>query len=323
MVCVKESYQPKVNVGHISVLGKEVTQLLSRQGPAQYLDCTFGAGGHSRLLLEENPEATIIGLDQDPDRRANFEALLSDFPGRVRFYPINFRDLGSISEVDFDGILFDFGVSSFQLDEAERGFSFSKDAPLDMRMNPTRGITAAEFLETATNDQLVTAIRNHGQETRWKLVVNAIQDARGTGILSTTKGLADLVYKAVGPKAVRLSKIHPATLTFQGIRIAINEELDVIEEALPKAYAKLKKGGVMACISFHSLEDRIVKLFFRKLCGQPLNRFDSTPMQLRKSFAKGITRKPVTASQEELETNARSRSAKLRAIQKEEEYIHE
>ena len=185
-----------------------------------------------------------------------------------------------------------------------------------MRMNRKLGIPASEFLNTASPEVIRKSLRDYGQEKRWKPVLEAILNARGSEVLETTDGLAQLVYEAVGPKAVRLSKIHPATLTFQGIRIAVNEELSVIEEALPKAFDKLAEGGILICISFHSLEDRIVKRYFRTLCGLPLDRFDSRPKQERTVSATALTRKPMKASAEELEFNPRSRSAKLRAIKK-------
>ena len=298
------------------MLGKEVVSLMGDSDQSLYLDCTFGAGGHSRMLLNKYASSRVIGLDQDSDRQTQVDALKNEFPNRMDFYNYNFKDLDQILEDQFDGVLFDFGVSSFQLDQADRGFSFSKPAPLDMRMNHKLGIPASEFLNTASPEAIRKSLRDYGQEKRWKPVLEAILNARGSEVLETTDGLAQLVYEAVGPKAVRLSKIHPATLTFQGIRIAVNEELSVIEEALPKAFDKLAEGGILICISFHSLEDRIVKRYFRTLCGLPLDRFDSRPKQERTVFATALTRKPMKASAEELEFNPRSRSAKLRAIKK-------
>lgn len=318
MVCVKESYLPKVNTGHISVLADEVVSLMGESKANTFLDCTFGAGGHSRLLLNKFPASQLVAIDQDSDRQKNVSELKEAFPNRLRFYSLNFRDLDKIEEKTFDGILFDFGVSSFQLDQAERGFSFSKDAPLDMRMDAQKGISASEFLNTASEREIVAAVRDYGQEKRWKPVVQAIMKARGTEILETTTSLAQLVYDAVGMKAVRLSKIHPATLTFQGIRIAVNDELNVIHEALPKAFSKLSDGGVLACISFHSLEDRIVKRYFRELCGQPVDRFDNRFADQRDAQAEALSRKPIKASVDEIQKNPRSRSAKLRAIKKKE-----
>ena len=208
----------------------------------------------------------------------------------------------------------DLGVSSFQLDEADRGFSLRKEGPIDMRMDISRGITALELIERTPLFELEEIIRDYGEEPRYRKVAKALKDAAQNGELKTTIDLANLVEKVLGRNP--RSKIHPATLTFQALRIAVNDELQEIEKALPAAFNLLSSGGVLAVISFHSLEDRIVKKFFKKMAGRPEDRFDNSFVQERVKLAEIITRKPITATDEEISKNPRSRSAKLRAIRK-------
>ena len=302
--------------GHLPVLLREVLGLFEPEGNKTYLDATFGGGGHTRALLESGSTVSVVAIDCDPEAAERAHALSDAFPGRFRFYDLNFSQMDRIEERAFDGVLFDYGVSSFHFDQAERGFSFQADAPADMRLNPREGQTAAEFLETASRDDLIKAIRVYGEESSWKRIVEAILDARGTELLHTTKSIANLISNTIPAPVRRRSKLNPATKTFQGVRIAVNRELDVIETALPKAFDLLAPDGILAAISFHSLEDRIVKRYFRQLCGQPIDRRDSTPQQLRTVVAEALTRKPVTATPEEIAQNPRSRSAKLRAVRK-------
>ncbi len=295
----------------------EVLEFLVPEGQGYILDCTFGGGGHTRAMLEAGPDVSVLALDCDPDAAKRAALLKEEFPKRFSFYPKNFSDIEELEEKGFTGILFDLGVSSFQLDIAERGFSFRMDAPVDMRMNPHLGRSAAVFLERAREDELIHAIRNLGEEPQWRKVVTAILKARGTGRLSTTMGLVSVVTDAIGDKiAGRRSKIHPATLTFQGIRMEVNHELDNLDAALPAAYDKLETLGVMALISFHSLEDRTVKRFFKRLAGRPEHKWDSTPQEERVAVAQLLSSKPYTPSAEEVQANPRSRCAKLRAIKK-------
>lgn len=295
----------------------EILELFESLTIKVFVDGTLGAGGHARALLEAHPEIEhFIGIDQDPDARAIASERLKQFGDRVTIVPGNFRALGSILaslEVDaIDGMLLDLGVSSMQLDRPERGFSFRESGPLDMRMNSEEGMTAAELVNTLEEGELARILRDFGEEPRARAAARAIVAARP---LATTEDLLACL-DGVLRKDPR-KRIHPATRVFQGLRIAVNAELDVIREVLPQALPLLRTGGRLAVMSFHSLEDRIVKRYFQEAASDKHSTsgwggvfLDKTP-ELRL-----LTRKPMMAAEAELLENPRSRSAKLRAVEK-------
>lgn len=315
---VDDVFNPSTYGGHAPVLLRETLALFKLREGSKILDATFGGGGHTSALLEAAEGVRVVALDRDPAALERARPLQDRYGSRFQFISMNFSDIGTLDAGSFDCVLFDFGVSSFQLDCPERGFSFRADAPLDMRMNPQAGMSAAEFLESADEASLVRAIRNYGEEKSWRRVVASILEARGTGRLQRTESLSNLIAQAVGSRRTR-RQIHPATRTFQGIRVEINDELNAIEQGLPAAFDRLTPGGVLAAISFHSLEDRIVKRFCRRISGRPEHAGDGRTQDQRTTLASMVWTRPVVPEEDEVSGNPRSRSARLRAVRRLEE----
>jgi len=294
---------------HTPVLLSEVIAGLAPRSGGRYVDGTLGGGGHALpILAASSPEGRLLGIDADPSALAAAGRRLAIYGERATLVHGNFRDLGRlVREHDFapiDGLLLDLGVSSHQLDTPERGFSFANDAPLDMRLDPSGGATAADVVNETPESELADLIYRYGEEHGSRRVARFIAEARRKRPIATTGELADLVARALGG---RHGKIHPATRTFQALRIAVNRELESLELALPQAVELLAPGGRIAVISFHSLEDRTVKLFFRAESGY--GGVGDARLQI-------ITKKPIEASDEEARTNPRSRSAKLRIAER-------
>jgi 16S rRNA (cytosine1402-N4)-methyltransferase len=306
---------------HLSVLPEEVIQFLNPRPGGTYLDGTLGGAGHARLILERcTPGGRLIGIDQDREALQAAGERLADFGTAALLVHGNFGELEQhldrLGAPALDGFILDLGVSSHQLDSAGRGFSFQQDAPLDMRMDTSRGETAADLLNDLPEPELERIIRDYGEERWAKRIAAFIARTRQEAPLVTTLQLVDIVKGAV-PKAKWDERIHPATRTFQAVRIAVNRELESLEKGLRAALDRLKPGGRGVVISFHSLEDRIVKHIFREYatgCTCPRN-FPVCACN-KKPRARVLTNRPVTATGQEIEVNPRSRSAKLRAVEK-------
>ncbi|MBI2845556.1 MAG: 16S rRNA (cytosine(1402)-N(4))-methyltransferase RsmH [Chloroflexi bacterium] len=281
---------------HAPVLLGRVLEGLAIKHGGLYIDATLGAGGHSLTVLQTAPRVKILGIDLDPQMLALARQNLAHFSDQVVFVEGNFRHLHSIAVGNglrqVDGVLFDLGLSSIQLHAAGRGFSFQEEGPLDMRFSPRQEKTAADLVNRLPEKELADLIWEYGQERHSRAIARAILSKRP---VKTTTQLAEIVARTLR----RRGKIHPATRTFQALRMAVNEELSALQEALPQAVDILASGGRLVVISFHSLEDRIVKIFMR---GEPRLEI--------------ITRKPIRPSSEEIESNPRSRSAKLRVAQR-------
>lgn len=294
---------------HIPVLLKETVDALNLKSGDIVLDGTLGGGGHTTEIAKRMADRVkIIGLDLDKDALQRAEDKLSKIPHDATFRVANFENADEVLDdlhiVHVDSAMLDLGISSFQLEVAGRGFSFQKDEPLLMTMKKSpdaNDITALDIVNTWKEETIADIIYGYGEEKYARKIARAIVAHRQDKPFATTKDLADLVVATVG-KSYGRSKIHPATKTFQGLRIAVNSELASIENAIPKIFDRLKSGGRFAVISFHSLEDRIVKHSFNKF--------------IKQGSGIGITKKPITPSIEELQINPRARSAKLRIIEK-------
>jgi 16S rRNA (cytosine1402-N4)-methyltransferase len=305
---------------HRPVLLEETMKFLAPERGGLFVDCTVGLGGHSEASLKSSPGTRIIGMDLDPAALAYSRRRLAPFGNRFRAFQANFRAISSIlqqaNERGPNGVLADLGVSSVQFDSPERGFSFRFDAPLDMRMDPTSGATAADLLQQLPESEIARIIFEYGEERHSRRIARRIVERREQGKpITTTMELADLVRHAAGGH--KRQQIHPATRTFQALRIAVNHELEGLGEFVESAVDLLIPDGRFAGISFHSLEDRILKRELRKLSGhcECPPRMPVCSCGARK-VAEVLTRRPVTPGDQEIDENPRARSAKLRAARK-------
>jgi len=306
---------------HYSVLAKECIELLNVKSSGIYVDCTLGLGGHSRLIAERLGEGgRLISIDRDAAALERAAAKLGSYVNKITLVHGNFKDLGDILDdagvEKADGILFDLGVSSPQLDEGSRGFSYMADAPLDMRMDRDEPLTAADIVNGWAEGDIKRILYDFGEERYAPRIAAAIVRSRENKRIETTFELVDIIRNAMPPAALR-EKQHPAKRSFQALRIAVNGELDAVSQALSTAADRLSPGGRLAVISFHSLEDRIVKNAIaarEKGCTCPRD-FPVCTCGFVQTL-KSVTRKPVLPSKEELEENPRSRSAKLRAAER-------
>ena len=304
---------------HISVLLNECIDNLNIRPDGIYVDGTMGGGGHSLEIAKRLTTGRLICIDQDPNAHEAAGKRLAEYKDRITFVRDNFGNiksiLGSLGIEKIDGMLLDIGVSSHQLDEAERGFSYQQDAPLDMRMNPDRPFSAYDVVNGYDEDELDRVIFTYGEERWARRIAQFIVKEREAKPIETTGELVDIIKKAV-PKGARKDGPHPAKRTFQAIRIEVNGELEVLQRAIDDVAARLAVGGRLCIITFHSLEDRIVKEAFRKQ-ENPCICPPQFPVCVcgKKPLGRLITRKPILPSKEELEKNPRSRSAKLRVLE--------
>lgn len=305
---------------HVSVLLNECLDALNIKDDGIYVDCTLGGAGHSSHILQRlSKDGLLVGIDQDTDALKAAGERLKEYENKKLVHN-NFHNIDIILEEleipKVDGILMDLGVSSYQLDEGERGFSYMKDAPLDMRMNREREFSAYDIVNSYSMEDLWRIIRDYGEEKFAKRIAEFIVNRREEKPIETTLELVDIIKAAIPAKARREGP-HPAKRTFQAIRIEVNGELEILNKAIEDGVNRLNKGGRMAIITFHSLEDRIVKLKFRDLAN-PCTCPKEFPICVcgKKPLVKLISRKAIEPSKEEVEENPRSRSAKLRVIER-------
>ncbi len=313
---------------HAPVLLTAVIEALQPRSGGVYIDATLGAGGHSAAILTAStPDGRLFGLDQDEEALALAKDRLAEFSHRVNLLHANFDRLAQVSRQHqippANGILFDLGVSSMQFDRPERGFSFQADGPLDMRMDPSTGQTAADLVNHLPEAELANLIYRYGEERQSRRIARAIVQDRP---FTRTRDLAEMIARVAGsrqrkgkrqrrPTQPRRPGLHPATRTFQALRIAVNDELGALERALPQAIAQLAPGGRLAVISFHSLEDRIVKKYFQQEARDCICPPEQPVCTCRhKATIHIITKKPITPSLAEIDENPRARSAKLRVV---------
>ena len=308
--------------GHLPVLAEEVIQMLQPASGSLQIDATVGGGGHTERILEAtDPDGRLLGLDADGAAIARVARRLERFGDRLVLRQANFRELGAIAPPAgfgaVDGMLFDLGLSSFQLADTDRGFGFRAGGPLDMRFDASRGVSAAELIATLDATELTALFRRFGEEPHAPRISRAIVEARRVAPLTTAEELAALIEKVAPRGAPGRRRIHPATRVFQALRIAVNEELDALGEALAMAVDLLRPGGRLVVLSYHSLEDRIVKRFLdaeRKGCICP----PSVPVCVcgRTARLRLVTRPSLTPTDAEIATNPRARSARLRAAER-------
>lgn len=307
---------------HISCMPAEATHYLNLRPGGTYVDGTVGGAGHSRMICTHiQPGGRLIGIDQDLDAIRHAREVLAPFAPQVSLHHDTFSHLDRIIHdlglKGVDGILLDLGLSLHQLEGSGRGFSFKREEPLDMRMNAEAKITAADVVNGWDVDDLIRIFREYGEEHRARSIAKAIVKARARQALESSKALADLIYRSMPPAAARKQKIHPATRVFQALRIAVNRELDRLQRTLPLAVGCLNPGGRLCVLSFHSLEDRIVKQTFREMA-----RTCTCPPRAPVCTCKGeaqvtlLTRKVVRPTAEEIAANPMARSTRLRAVEK-------
>ncbi|MEI8103982.1 MAG: 16S rRNA (cytosine(1402)-N(4))-methyltransferase RsmH [Candidatus Moraniibacteriota bacterium] len=308
---------------HISVLPEETIDGLNLTEDAVVVDATLGGGGHSRMILERiGATGKLIALDVDPEAIRRFQEQTNG-DARVQVVRKNFAQLeealaeAGVEIGEVDAIVADLGFSSDQIESADRGLSFLLDGPLDMRLDPTEERTAGELVNTLDEQALAALLREYSDESRSHQIARAIVRARELKPIMTTRELAEVIEQSLPMRARKKSGIHPATKSFQALRIAVNKEFECLEKFLPQAFGSLRVSGHLAIISFHSGEDRIVKRFFRDIAGGcicpkdfPICRCGKVPL------IRILTKKPIIASHEELQRNPRSRSAKLRVAEK-------
>lgn len=302
---------------HVPVMTREVLAALAVRPGGRYVDCTVGSGGHAQAILEAaSPGGSLVGVDLDPGALEVARERLEGFGEAVHLVEGNFRQVGEICrDMDFapvHGVLFDLGMSSFQVEEEERGFSFQREGPLDMRFSRREAPTAADIVNGYSEEELAELLRRYGEQPQSRRIARRIVEMRP---LSTTTQLAKAIEQAVGRGA--RNKSHPATRTFQALRIAVNQELENLAAALPQAHGLLGFGGRIAVISYHSLEDRLVKEYLQREsrdCVCP----PGTPVCIcgHRATLRLVTRGAVKPSQEEITANPRSRSARLRAAER-------
>jgi 16S rRNA (cytosine1402-N4)-methyltransferase len=308
--------------GHLPVLAEEVISMLQPAAGSLQIDATVGGGGHTERILEaSDPDGRLLGLDADGAAIARVAQRLERFGDRLVLRQANFRELGAVAPAAgfgaVDGLLFDLGLSSFQLADTERGFGFRAGGPLDMRFDASRGVSAAELLATLDATELTALFRRFGEEPHAPRIARAIVEARRIAPITTAEELAALVERVAPRGAPGRRRIHPATRVFQALRIAVNEELDALGEALAVAVDLLRPGGRLVVLSYHSLEDRIVKRFLdaeRKGCICP----PSVPVCVcgRTPRLRLVTRPSMTPTDAEIAANPRARSARLRAAER-------